>query len=74
MDTADWSGRVYRRGGAEGKTEEGRKEGVWIVIGFVVVLALLAWAGKRGTGRSSDTGMNRGVKNANRDHGYDGYR
>ena len=46
----------------------GRKEWVmllWIVIGLVVVLALIAWAGRaRGTARSSDPGMNGRVKNA----------
>ncbi len=39
---------------------------LWIVIGLVVVLALIAWAGRaRGTGTSSDPGLNGRVKNAN---------
>ena len=39
---------------------------LWIVIGLVVVLAMIAWAGRaRGTGRSSDPGLNGRVKNAN---------
>ena len=39
---------------------------LWIVIGLVVVLALIAWTGRaRGTAKSSDPGMNGRVKNAN---------
>ena len=47
---------------------------LWIAIGVVVVLALLAWGARHGTARSSDPGMNPRVRNANRDHGYDGYQ
>ena len=40
---------------------------LWIVIGVVVVLALIAWAGRsRGTARSSDPGMDGRVKDATR--------
>jgi len=39
---------------------------LWIVIGVVVVLALIAWAGRtRGTAKPSDPGMNGRVRNAN---------
>jgi hypothetical protein len=47
---------------------------LWIVIGVVVLLALLAWAGQRGRARSSDPGMNPHVKNTHRSHGSDGYQ